>query len=179
MSKLWNLSKPFGFLSLPLPSELAGMMALNTCIVLSISTALVLSLLCHVRVPSVLWMWTNVRSMLEQLRVARMEPHVLTLLDLTRNMLPDPCHHLLFWIAFIMMFFSYSFLLFSSSCNCLPEWYGPHCTSRYDDCAGGSQDLCVHGLCIDSDRVTPNEVIICESLLFTHILIYIKFLNAK
>ncbi|KAK3572019.1 hypothetical protein QTP86_022249 [Hemibagrus guttatus] len=45
----------------------------------------------------------------------------------------------------------------SYSCNCLPEWYGPHCTSRYDDCAGGSQDLCVHGLCIDSDRVTPNE----------------------
>ncbi|MCJ8728547.1 hypothetical protein PDJAM_G00005700 [Pangasius djambal] len=45
----------------------------------------------------------------------------------------------------------------SYTCNCLPEWYGPHCTSRYDDCAGGSQDLCVHGVCIDSDRVTPNE----------------------
>ncbi|XP_017555843.2 cubilin [Pygocentrus nattereri] len=45
----------------------------------------------------------------------------------------------------------------SFTCTCPPEWYGPHCTSRYDDCAGGSQDLCVHGMCIDSDRVTPNE----------------------
>ncbi|KAF4095682.1 cubilin isoform X1 [Onychostoma macrolepis] len=45
----------------------------------------------------------------------------------------------------------------SYTCTCTPEWYGPHCTSRYDDCAGGSQDLCVHGLCIDSDRVNPNE----------------------
>ncbi|KAI4871253.1 hypothetical protein NFI96_019773 [Prochilodus magdalenae] len=45
----------------------------------------------------------------------------------------------------------------SFTCTCPPEWYGPHCTSRYDDCAGGSQDLCVHGTCIDSDRVTPNE----------------------
>lgn len=52
--------------------------------------------------------------------------------------------------------------MFHSSCNCLPEWHGPHCTSRYDDCAGGSQDLCVHGVCIDSDRVTPNEVIMCD-----------------
>ncbi|XP_065114614.1 cubilin [Paramisgurnus dabryanus] len=43
------------------------------------------------------------------------------------------------------------------TCTCTPEWYGPHCTSRYDDCAGGSQNLCVHGLCIDSDRVTPNQ----------------------
>ncbi|XP_026057290.1 cubilin-like [Carassius auratus] len=45
----------------------------------------------------------------------------------------------------------------SYTCTCTPEWNGPHCTSRYDDCAGGSQDLCVHGLCIDSDRVNPNE----------------------
>uniref|UniRef100_A0A4W4F6Q8 Cubilin n=1 Tax=Electrophorus electricus TaxID=8005 RepID=A0A4W4F6Q8_ELEEL len=45
----------------------------------------------------------------------------------------------------------------SYTCTCTPEWFGQHCTSRYDDCAGGSQDLCVHGLCIDSDRVTPNE----------------------
>ncbi|XP_016093659.1 cubilin [Sinocyclocheilus grahami] len=45
----------------------------------------------------------------------------------------------------------------SFTCTCTAEWYGPHCTSRYDDCAGGSQDLCVHGLCIDSDRVNPNE----------------------
>ncbi|KAJ8389047.1 hypothetical protein AAFF_G00124440 [Aldrovandia affinis] len=45
----------------------------------------------------------------------------------------------------------------SYSCTCSAEWYGPHCTSRYDDCAGGGQDLCVHGVCIDSDRVTPNQ----------------------
>ncbi|XP_064190205.1 cubilin [Anguilla rostrata] len=45
----------------------------------------------------------------------------------------------------------------SYSCTCSAEWYGPHCTSRYDDCQAGGQDLCVHGLCIDSDRVTPNQ----------------------
>ncbi|XP_076146859.1 cubilin [Alosa pseudoharengus] len=45
----------------------------------------------------------------------------------------------------------------SYTCTCPAEWYGPHCTSRYDDCAGGSQDLCEHGVCIDSDRVTPNQ----------------------
>ncbi|XP_066539114.1 cubilin [Hoplias malabaricus] len=45
----------------------------------------------------------------------------------------------------------------SFTCTCPPEWYGPHCTSRYDDCVGSNQDLCVHGLCIDSDRVNPNE----------------------
>ncbi|KAL2085662.1 hypothetical protein ACEWY4_018982 [Coilia grayii] len=45
----------------------------------------------------------------------------------------------------------------SDHCTCPAEWYGPHCTSRYDDCAGGGQDLCEHGVCIDSDRVTPNE----------------------
>lgn len=44
------------------------------------------------------------------------------------------------------------------SCTCPAEWFGPHCTSRYDDCAGGGQDLCEHGVCIDSDRVTPNQV---------------------
>ncbi|MGH0150723.1 UNVERIFIED_CONTAM: hypothetical protein FKN15_032572 [Acipenser sinensis] len=37
------------------------------------------------------------------------------------------------------------------------EWYGPHCTSRYDDCQGGSQALCEHGICIDSDRVQPGQ----------------------
>ncbi|KPP69550.1 cubilin-like, partial [Scleropages formosus] len=46
----------------------------------------------------------------------------------------------------------------SFTCTCSPEWYGTHCTSRYDDCALGSQNLCSHGLCIDSDRVTPNQV---------------------
>uniref|UniRef100_W5MX16 Cubilin n=1 Tax=Lepisosteus oculatus TaxID=7918 RepID=W5MX16_LEPOC len=53
--------------------------------------------------------------------------------------------------------FSNMSALFSSRCNCPPEWYGPHCTSRYDDCEGGSQDLCEHGICIDSDRVIPNQ----------------------
>ncbi|XP_066579431.1 cubilin [Amia ocellicauda] len=43
------------------------------------------------------------------------------------------------------------------SCTCPPEWYGPHCTSRHDDCQGGSQDLCEHGICIDSDRVNPDQ----------------------
>ncbi|XP_061094184.1 cubilin [Conger conger] len=45
----------------------------------------------------------------------------------------------------------------SYSCTCSAEWHGPHCTSRYDDCQAGGQDLCEHGLCIDSDRVTPNQ----------------------
>ncbi|XP_063063043.1 cubilin [Engraulis encrasicolus] len=45
----------------------------------------------------------------------------------------------------------------SFTCTCPAEWFGPHCTSRYDDCAGGGQDLCEHGVCIDSDRVTPNQ----------------------
>ncbi|KAJ8276925.1 hypothetical protein GJAV_G00069430 [Gymnothorax javanicus] len=45
----------------------------------------------------------------------------------------------------------------SFSCTCSPEWHGSHCTSRYDDCQTGGQGLCVHGLCIDSDRVIPNE----------------------
>ncbi|XP_019897556.2 cubilin [Esox lucius] len=44
----------------------------------------------------------------------------------------------------------------SFSCTCSPEWSGPLCTSRYDDCRGAAQDLCVHGMCIDTDRVTPN-----------------------
>lgn len=65
-------------------------------------------------------------------------------------------HHGVLIVLFLTVF------VFHSSCNCLPEWYGPHCTSRYDDCAGGNQDLCVHGMCIDSDRVTPDEVIICD-----------------
>ncbi|XP_029110994.1 cubilin [Scleropages formosus] len=54
----------------------------------------------------------------------------------------------------------------SFTCTCSPEWYGTHCTSRYDDCALGSQNLCSHGLCIDSDRVTPNQPnykCICDS----------------
>ncbi|XP_067863171.1 cubilin [Heptranchias perlo] len=43
------------------------------------------------------------------------------------------------------------------SCTCTPEWYGPHCNSKYDDCQGAPQALCEHGICIDSDRVQPNQ----------------------
>ncbi|XP_069067650.1 cubilin [Pleurodeles waltl] len=45
----------------------------------------------------------------------------------------------------------------SYSCTCPPEWHGPQCTSKYDDCRGGSQDLCVHGICEDEDRVQQNQ----------------------
>ncbi|XP_054878715.1 cubilin isoform X1 [Poeciliopsis prolifica] len=51
-------------------------------------------------------------------------------------------------------------------CQCSPEWSGNLCTVRYDDCRNGGQDLCVHGLCIDSDRVVsgqPKYQCICES----------------
>lgn len=71
--------------------------------------------------------------------------------------------HYFSWVGFVVfvvrLLCSYFTFLLFISCTCTPEWYGPHCTSRYDDCAGGGQDLCVHGVCIDSDRVNPNEVI--------------------
>ncbi|KAM7390891.1 hypothetical protein PAMA_008881 [Pampus argenteus] len=54
----------------------------------------------------------------------------------------------------------------SFTCNCSPEWSGTLCTVRYDDCRNGGQDLCVHGTCIDADRITPGEPkyqCICES----------------
>uniref|UniRef100_A0A665V841 Cubilin n=1 Tax=Echeneis naucrates TaxID=173247 RepID=A0A665V841_ECHNA len=54
----------------------------------------------------------------------------------------------------------------SFTCNCPPEWSGVLCTVRYDDCRNGGQDLCVHGTCIDADRVTPGQPkykCICES----------------
>ncbi|CAB1340813.1 unnamed protein product [Coregonus sp. 'balchen'] len=44
----------------------------------------------------------------------------------------------------------------SFTCTCSPEWSGTLCTTRYDDCQGAAQDLCVHGTCIDADRITPN-----------------------
>ncbi|RVE59186.1 hypothetical protein OJAV_G00201620 [Oryzias javanicus] len=53
----------------------------------------------------------------------------------------------------------------SFSCNCSPEWSGTLCTERYDDCRTATQNLCVHGFCIDADRVTsgqPNYQCICE-----------------
>ncbi|XP_046880031.1 cubilin [Hypomesus transpacificus] len=54
----------------------------------------------------------------------------------------------------------------SFTCTCSPEWSGSQCTVRYDDCRGGAQDLCVHGMCIDADRVVPNQPMykcICET----------------
>ncbi|XP_075068011.1 cubilin [Mixophyes fleayi] len=45
----------------------------------------------------------------------------------------------------------------SYSCSCTPEWYGLQCTSKYDDCKPGSAVLCVHGICIDLDRVQENQ----------------------
>ncbi|CAG5895667.1 unnamed protein product [Menidia menidia] len=54
----------------------------------------------------------------------------------------------------------------SFTCNCSPEWSGSLCTVRYDDCRNAGQDLCVRGLCIDADRITPgqpNFKCICEN----------------
>ncbi|XP_069007315.1 cubilin [Embiotoca jacksoni] len=54
----------------------------------------------------------------------------------------------------------------SFTCTCSPEWSGALCTQRYDDCRTAGQDLCVHGLCIDADRVTPGQPAyrcVCES----------------
>ena len=44
------------------------------------------------------------------------------------------------------------------SCSCSPEWSGTLCTVRFDDCRGSGQSLCVHGMCIDADRVTTGQV---------------------
>ncbi|KAJ3611231.1 hypothetical protein NHX12_021247, partial [Muraenolepis orangiensis] len=54
----------------------------------------------------------------------------------------------------------------SFSCSCSPEWSGSLCTTRYDDCRVGGQTLCVHGMCIDADRVTqgqPRYQCLCDS----------------
>ncbi|TNN61134.1 Cubilin [Liparis tanakae] len=54
----------------------------------------------------------------------------------------------------------------SFSCTCSPEWSGTLCTVRYDDCRNAGADLCVHGTCIDADRLTagqPRYQCICES----------------
>ncbi|XP_038578939.1 cubilin [Micropterus salmoides] len=45
----------------------------------------------------------------------------------------------------------------SFTCTCSPEWSGSLCTLRYDDCRNVGQDLCVHGTCIDADRVIPGQ----------------------
>lgn len=49
-------------------------------------------------------------------------------------------------------------LLFVCSCSCPPEWHGTLCMMRYDDCRNAGSDLCVHGLCIDADRVIAGQV---------------------
>lgn len=46
----------------------------------------------------------------------------------------------------------------TNSCHCSPEYYGPTCTSKYNDCERGSRELCVHGICEDLIRQTANEV---------------------
>ncbi|XP_056155801.1 cubilin [Lampris incognitus] len=54
----------------------------------------------------------------------------------------------------------------SFTCRCSAEWSGSLCTVRYDDCRSGEQNLCVHGMCIDADRVTPGQPkykCICDS----------------
>ncbi|XP_075684851.1 cubilin [Rhinoderma darwinii] len=54
----------------------------------------------------------------------------------------------------------------SYTCSCTPEWYGPQCTSKYDDCKAGSVELCVHGICIDLDRIQkdqPRYSCVCDS----------------
>uniref|UniRef100_A0A3B5L191 Cubilin n=1 Tax=Xiphophorus couchianus TaxID=32473 RepID=A0A3B5L191_9TELE len=53
----------------------------------------------------------------------------------------------------------------SFTCQCSPEWSGNLCTVRYDDCRNGGQDLCVHGLCIDSDRVVSGQSVIPQTHL--------------
>ncbi|KAK2531299.1 Cubn [Columba livia] len=45
----------------------------------------------------------------------------------------------------------------SYSCTCTPETYGPHCALKFDDCQGGSETLCGHGICVDGDRDQPNR----------------------
>ncbi|XP_077124414.1 cubilin [Ranitomeya variabilis] len=54
----------------------------------------------------------------------------------------------------------------SYSCSCTPEWYGPQCTSKYEDCIAGSEELCVHGQCIDLDRTQegqPRYSCVCDA----------------
>lgn len=62
--------------------------------------------------------------------------------------------------------------LFLCSCNCSPEWSGTLCTVRYDDCRNAGQDLCVHGTCIDTDRIVAGQVI-------SHFILYLTNLKSK
>ena len=65
--------------------------------------------------------------------------------------------------------------LFLCSCNCSPEWSGTLCSVRYDDCRNAGQDLCVHGTCIDADRVVAGQVT-CH---FTLYLINLKSIGTR
>ncbi|XP_036131390.1 cubilin [Molossus molossus] len=54
----------------------------------------------------------------------------------------------------------------SYSCRCSPDTHGPQCASKYNDCEGGSQALCVHGICEDQVRVQdgqPRYSCICDA----------------
>lgn len=62
--------------------------------------------------------------------------------------------------------------LFLCSCNCSPEWSGTLCTVRYDDCRNAGQDLCVHGTCIDTDRIVAGQVT-------SHFILYLTNLKSK
>ncbi|XP_052697133.1 cubilin-like isoform X2 [Crassostrea angulata] len=54
----------------------------------------------------------------------------------------------------------------SFTCQCAANWYGIRCSERHDDCSQAShQELCGHGTCVNSDRVTPGQpkyTCICE-----------------
>ena len=65
--------------------------------------------------------------------------------------------------------------LFLRRCNCSPEWSGTLCTVRYDDCRNAGQDLCVHGTCIDADRVVPGQVTSLLNTVKKYIAEYILF----
>jgi len=58
------------------------------------------------------------------------------------------------YIKTVLIFLS----AFTISCSCAPETYGPLCALKFDDCQGGSETLCGHGICIDADRDQPDEV---------------------
>ncbi|KAG9476560.1 hypothetical protein GDO78_003221 [Eleutherodactylus coqui] len=45
----------------------------------------------------------------------------------------------------------------SYRCTCTPEWYGPLCTLKYDDCRADSAEICMHGICIDMDRIQKDQ----------------------
>ncbi|KAM7154824.1 cubilin-like [Molossus nigricans] len=51
-------------------------------------------------------------------------------------------------------------------CRCSPDTHGPQCASKYNDCEGGSQALCVHGICEDQVHVQdgqPRYSCICDA----------------